>query len=366
MQRSRGIWARLLGYREERPSAPDTPQITTHVILLDGTMSSLRAGSETNIGRIYRLLMTLPVSACVNIHYEPGIQWRGIRHSHEVIAGIGINRMIRRAYLFLAKRYRPGDRIIFLGYSRGAYAVRSLAGLIDKLGLLRASHADSDTVEEIYTLYREAPDSDEAKHMKDALAHDDLRIDLLGVFDTVRALGIRWPIVWRLMPMPHPFHSHHLGPTTRLARQALALDETRESYAPVLWQTTPEQAQSGTVEQVWFRGSHGDVGGQIDGEERSRPLANLSLVWMLEQMEAIGVPLPDEWRTLYPTDANAPSIGTYRGWGKLFLLRRRRVVGRDPSEKVHPSAARLPAARALAGRETRHQDDAVPPGQAPA
>ena len=55
--------------------------------------------------------------------------------------GRGINRQIRRAYGYLASRYRPGDKIYLFGYSRGAYAVRSLAGVIDRIGLLRPEHA---------------------------------------------------------------------------------------------------------------------------------------------------------------------------------------------------------------------------------
>ena len=42
---------------------------------------------------------------------------------------------------WLASRYRPGDRIFLIGYSRGAYAARSLAGVIDRVGLLQGDHA---------------------------------------------------------------------------------------------------------------------------------------------------------------------------------------------------------------------------------
>jgi len=59
---------------------------------------------------------------------------------------------------------------------------------------------------------------------------------------------------------------------------------------------------------------------------------------MLEKAEARGLLLPPGWRVRFPRDAEAPSVGTWRGWGKTFLARRRRVVGRDTSESVHPSA----------------------------
>ena len=91
------------------------------------------------------------------------------------------------------------------------------------------------------------------------------------------------------------------------------------------------------MEQVWFRGTHGDVGGQLDGFHAARPLSNIPLVWMLERAEAHGLILPEGWRARYPTDPDAPSIGKWRGWGKIFLFRKARVVGQDPSERLHES-----------------------------
>lgn len=351
MLRNSRLWARIAGprsmYGSRAPALPRTRPRHTHVVLLDGTMSTLRPGCETNIGLIYRLVSDLPRDAAVNVYYEPGIQWRGWLRAHEVLAGIGINRQIRRAYLFLARNYQPGDRIVLMGYSRGAYAVRSLAGLIDKMGLLRQAQVSEAVLERVYNHYREAPDSPSARALKDALCHATVEIAFLGVFDTVRALGIRWPILWRFAGDPHPYHSHALGPSTKVARHALALNETREAYAPILWDTDPDQAASGAVRQVWFRGAHSDVGGQLNGYTPARPLSNIALTWMLAEAEDAGLPLPFLWRSRYITDASAPANGTRRGAGRYFLLRRARVVGRDPSEEVHPSGLAAAAARGL-------------------
>jgi uncharacterized protein (DUF2235 family) len=283
----------------------------------------------------------------MTLYYEPGIQWRGYRRSVEVLAGVGINRQIKRAYLFLARNYRPGDRIILMGYSRGAYAVRSLAGLIDRMGLLRAAQIDPETLDRVYDCYRSDPDCTEARALRMARCHADVPIRFLGVFDTVRALGLRWPGLWRVVPVPHPFHSHGLGPATEIARHALALDERRDAYAPVLWETTEEQATSGRVQQVWFRGSHGDVGGQLDGVRAARPLANIPLVWMLGEAEAAGLPLPVHWRHRFLTSDHAPGIGMNRGFGKLFFIRHGRPVGLDPSERLHPTARGAAEARGV-------------------
>ena len=45
----------------------------THVIILDGTMSSLRPGHETNAGLTFRLLQSVGAGANMAVYYEAGI-----------------------------------------------------------------------------------------------------------------------------------------------------------------------------------------------------------------------------------------------------------------------------------------------------
>ena len=135
---------RLLGWlgrpmRSEHSGESKLRGPQAHVIILDGTMSTLEPGHETHAGRLYQ--MCREMGAEVSVFYESGVQWTGWASAPDVMMGRGINRQIRRAYGYLASRYRPGDRIYLLGYSRGAYAVRSLAGVIGEVGLLRAEHA---------------------------------------------------------------------------------------------------------------------------------------------------------------------------------------------------------------------------------
>ena len=307
-----------------------------HVVLLDGTMSSLAAGSETNVGLTYKLLREMP-SAGLSLRYEAGVQWRDWRTTMDVVHGRGINRSIRRAYGHLASRYRPGDRIFLFGYSRGAYAVRSLAGVIDRVGLVRSEHATERTIRDAYRHYETDPHGEAAEAFRDRYCHDDVPIEMIGVWDTVKALGLRLPLLWMLTEGQHAFHSAHLGDSVRHGYHALALDETRQAFAPVLWETTWRWPGL-EVEQMWFRGSHGDVGGQLGGAQEARTLSHIPLVWMLEKAEGCGLAFPEGWRARFPTDPDAPSAGTWNGWGKLFLLRSRRVVGADPSEYVHISA----------------------------
>ncbi|WP_369597074.1 DUF2235 domain-containing protein [Oceanicola sp. 22II-s10i] len=304
----------------------------THVIVLDGTMSTLDAGDETNAGLTYLLLQNRG-GADLSLYYEAGIQLQSWRHMWDVMVGKGINRQIRRAYGYLASRYRPGDRIFLFGYSRGAFAVRSLAGIIDRVGLLQADKATERNVEMAYRHYRAGAAGLASAAFSRANCHEHVTVEMIGAWDTVKALGVRLPLVWMLTEKAHEFHNLHLSHCVRAGFHALALEETRDAYAPIKWTSDPEW--SGRLEQVWFPGSHGDVGGQLGGEHGSRGLSNISLVWMLTQAEACGLVLPDRWRDRFPTDVEAPSIGTWQGLGKFFLLRHRRTVGDDPSERLH-------------------------------
>lgn len=319
----------------------------THVIVLDGTMSSLAPGYETHAGLTFKLLRE--TGSANNLFYEAGIQWQDWKSTHHVLMGRGINRQIRRAYGFLASRYRPGDRIFLIGYSRGAYAVRSLAGVIDRVGLLTAEHATTRNIRQVYRHYQFAPDGAAARRFAELHCHAHTPIEMVGVWDTVKALGLRLPFVSRWSEPNHAFHNTELGPLIRSGYHALARDETRAVFEPVLW-TCPEEGDC-QVEQVWFVGTHGDVGGQIGDFQEARPLANISLVWMLDKAESHGLALPEGWRARFPMDPAAPSVGTWRGWGKIFLIRHPRVIGRDRSERLHETA-------------TPGQDTAVPVGEA--
>ena len=314
--------------------------VVDHVIILDGTFSSLHEGQESNAGITFRLLKERGVPGRRTVYYEPGLQWEGWRYAVAQMQGRGINAQIRRAYGYLASHYRPGDRIFLFGYSRGAFAVRSLAGVIDRVGLLQREHATERAVKLAWRHYRTDPTRASARAFARRFCHTDAMIEMLGVWDTVKALGLRLPLLWMLTDQRTAFHNHQPGPAVKHGFHALALDETRDVFAPVLWETPADW--HGHIEQVWFRGAHADIGGQLGSFEAARPLANIPLVWMLERAEICGLALPNGWRSRFSCDATAPMVGTMKRLGKFFLLRHRRVVGRDPSERVHPTALVVP------------------------
>lgn len=316
---------------------------TTHIIILDGTMSSLEPGQETNAGLAYKILRAMGRGPGRTIYYEPGIQWSDWSGTVGVMTGKGINRQIRRAYGVLCSRYKPGDRIILIGYSRGAYAVRSLAGVMDRVGLLRQDAAIVRNIRQAYRLYRQPGNGALIRSFRTAHCHEEAAVEAVAVWDTVKALSFRFPLLWRLLPDRNAFHNHELGAVVRHGFHALALDETRNAYQPVMWNSPPDWP--GRVEQVWFRGNHADVGGQLGGRTECRPLSNIPFVWLMSRLEACGVEMPEGWRLDYPQDVTAPSSGLWSGWGKIFLVRRRRRVGRCTSEALHASIAAEESAR---------------------
>lgn len=358
----KGVWMIWRGREKTRRVKTPTPEVgphRTHVIIIDGTMSSLDAGYETNAGLTYRLLSTAGSDPTMTLFYEAGIQWRGMRKAVDVMAGIGINGQIRRAYGHLAANYQPGDRIFLFGYSRGAYAVRSLAGVIDMLGLLRWSSATERNVRRIWRYYQNDPCTPEARAFADKhCMGDSVRITMIGVWDTVKALGLHWPLLWRLSPAPTEFHHDEIGACVDYGFHALAIDETRMAFAPVLWACPRDKPAK--VVQTWFRGTHGDIGGHLGDFFAARPLSNIPLVWILDQAEALGLNLPTGWRSRFPGDASAPMVGSFRSYAKLFVYRRRRRIGLDPSESVHPSVLPMLSTRSPAYDLARRQYGLAP------
>ena len=311
----------------------------THVIIIDGTMSALLPGLETNAGQAYKLIKGGMAKHTV-LHYFPGIQLQSdkvLSSCWNIITGNGINLQIKRAYGALASRYQVGDHIILIGYSRGAFAVRSLAGIIDSMGLLKNVHATERNVITAFRYYKNGTQSKVARVFQKEKCHLVAKITAIGVWDTVKALGLPLPFIWRFFNSKHQFHNDQISKSVGHGFHALALDETRLAYKPVLW-TAPVNWQ-GTLEQRWFRGNHGDIGGQISGFPMSRPLANIPFVWIMDRLEDAGLQLKPDWRDEYPQDISAPSTASW--WKeKLFTLSRaQREIGSNPSELIHGSVA---------------------------
>ena len=206
------------------------------------------------------------------------------------------------------------------------------------MGLLHQEQATQRNVRRAFRLYERNGDATVSRRRDefvDRLCHDHVPIEMLGVWDTVRTLGLPYPVLGRLAQMATEFHDHALGHHILRGYQALAIDEDRNAYAPILWQRSHHW--EGRLEQTWFPGVHGDVGGNIGLQAESRPLSNIPLNWMLRRAARNGLELPADWETRFPEDPAAPQIGNRSGMARLFLLRHPRTTGTGDGEAIHLS-----------------------------
>ena len=271
------------------------------VVCCDGTWNTPDKWKDgvraiTNVARV--ALGTPPTGAdgCEQaVYYDKGVGTKRFDTLRGGIFGVGLTGNIKEAYTFLIRRYEPGDDIFLFGFSRGAYTVRSLAGLIRNSGLLKRDFEEK--IDEAYDLYRRPGDIGKPKSNEMALFRKsfscDTRIHFIGVWDTVGALGIPMLVNIPFFSRRWTFHDVKLSTYVDNAFHALAVDEHRKPFAPALWeQQTDALAQQKNehpqrLEQVWFTGSHSDVGGGYPENESG--LSRLSLEWMVERARECGL-----------------------------------------------------------------------------
>lgn len=244
------------------------------VVLCDGTWN--KESNRTNIFRLRTALAKRTPGGVQQIaRYNRGVGTDAATRLTGGLFGDGLSADIQELYRWLVKEYEPGDLLFFFGYSRGAFTARSLVGMVRNAGLLPAS-ADEREVKEAYDLYKDrkhGPDSEVAQDFRKehgCIPVEELEIAFLGVFDTVGALGV--PVVgprsW-IARTRWSFHDLVLSSHVKRAAQALAIDEKRGSFLPAPWCAQADEGNderaarisSQVVEQAWFAGCHGDVGG---------------------------------------------------------------------------------------------------------
>lgn len=337
------LWRRVTARLKSslRRSGGGTPALDpshrprSHIVIIDGTQSRIGENEETNAGLLYKLLKESHNPEDGTLWYHPGIQGHGFWNWVTIASGWGINQAIFDGYAQLAENYNKGDKIYLFGFSRGAYAVRSISGMIGTVGLLRSHNAASDKLRMAFSLYETQASPAARSTFRSIHCHNTTTIEMIGVWDTVKALGLPYPILTYLAPMATEFHSTNISHPVKSGYHALALDEDRTAYRPVIWDVEP--GWQGHLEQVWFRGAHSDIGGHVWKYPEARKLSNIPLIWMGENAQKHGLRLPDGWQARFPTDANAPAVGSRAGIGKFFLLRTPRRQGEKPFEYMHSS-----------------------------
>jgi uncharacterized protein (DUF2235 family) len=274
------------------------------IVCCDGTWNMPnQPGAPTNVVKMLRAIRPVDDNGGSQIvHYHPGIGTGNfVDRFMGGTVGVGLVSNVQSAYGFLVDNYFPGDEIYLFGFSRGAYTVRSLAGFVDLVGLVRKM--DMELFIEVFEIYRKhrlirttnRPEDlaasfrpylrggDPAYRSLLAALQRSRRISILfiGVWDTVGALGVPvGPLRW-IGRNRYNFHSTQLSESVRFAYHALAIDEHRRAFRPSIWRRPTNRngsptSETQTLEQVWFAGAHSNVGGGY----RDSGLSDIAFLWM--------------------------------------------------------------------------------------
>jgi uncharacterized protein (DUF2235 family) len=273
------------------------------VICCDGTWNAPDTEVDglpvmTNVVKIAKAV--LPADSKGNTQmtfYDTGVGTRGgrIRRLIDGATGRGLSENMLNAYRYLIHNYETGDELFMFGFSRGAFTVRTLAGMIRNCGILRRNAIDKLNL--AFDIYRSRrfdthPRQTEATMFRKTYAVSDVvPIRFMGVWDTVGALGN--PLLLNgIFTKKHSFHDHKLSSKVENAFHAVAINEHRRHFMAALWEKDPADTQQ-TMEQMWFIGAHSNVGGGYT----TTGLSDIALEWMAGKATAAGLALqPMEYR----------------------------------------------------------------------
>jgi uncharacterized protein (DUF2235 family) len=328
------------------------------ILFSDGTGNSSAKLFKTNVWRLYEALdLGPPTDARPQVqiaYYDNGVGTSQFRPFAWLagIFGFGLKRNLLTIYRFLCRNYQPGDKIYVFGFSRGAFTIRLLMGLIAQEGVVEyrdegqlARHA-----RDAYRAFcrNQWPNRLPAKlfaiflrFVRDLLLgakravlrqtpYEDVRkfpadIEFAGLWDTVAAYGGPSVEITRGIDdwiWPLTMANYELSPKVRKARHALCLDDRRDAFQPLLFDEFRERdivangrevvvrldpqgkpvratvkAAPDRLVQVWFTGMHADVGGGYPDET----LSYVSLAWIIGETD---LALLDMHRTRIEAMAN--------------------------------------------------------------
>lgn len=284
-------------------------------IFLDGTYNQARGiqNEQTNVWRLFEECNAEPdgdiTQNCHVKKYLPGVGttgrpgpycnrtaiWSTLKHPGDLAiwlaggaGGWGIGKQITDAYRYLSQQYENarGAEVYLFGFSRGAFAARSLSGFVDQVGLLLKG-CDAQKVGNAFALYQTGEARERSllqpylKRMVGARSPGEgqnLPIYFIGVWDTVASLGLpRW---LEFLTRPNTdYHKVELPSNVTYARHALALHEMRPEFRPTLWRGTNPRNPRQSLVQCWFAGAHADVGGGY----HQNGLEAIALAWMRDE-----------------------------------------------------------------------------------
>lgn len=350
-------------------------------ICSDGTGNTEIKGRGTNVFKLYEAvdLEGHKTNAALTpqiAFYDDGVGtgrfkvWRLLSGAF----GWGLGRNVRRLYADLARTYNPGDQIFLFGFSRGAFTVRTLADFIATCGIVDRKGCPTDddlreAVHKVYRAYRDyyqtalgrflrwclrcifrrgaAPDvppgveaarQQAVRHPKvtpPATEKWQVPIQFIGVWDTVDAVGL--PIaglaeIINSTVYRFKFTNYQLSQLVHRGRHAIAIDDERHTFHPVLWDEAGEP--HGRIEQVWFAGVHSNVGGGYPKQGMSL----VTLVWMMKEAKLAGLRFCDlDWQLYHERQNIYDKLYDSRAGPAFFYRYKPRDIGEMCTKHGMPS-----------------------------
>ena len=273
------------------------------VICADGTWNrpekDLKVDFPTNVLRLARAISPIADDGKPQqVFYDWGVG----SYYDEVIGGAtgrGLHKNIMDGYRYIVQNYSPGDEIYLFGFSRGAYTVRCLCGLINNCGILK--RPDARLIQQAFDHYKKssapfAPSGDKSLEFRQKHSHESREIKFVGVWDTGGAMGIPLSFLG-FFEDKDEFYDTKIGRNVRVARHALALDEHRSDFEPTIWQVRENM----DMQQVWFVGAHSNIGGSYKPDRDGSLLSDNALLWMINEAQRFNLGLePHLKASLHP------------------------------------------------------------------
>ena len=305
------------------------------ILFSDGTGNSSGKLFRTNVWRVYQTVdltdPQVPTDPRQFAFYDNGVGTSSFKPLAALggALGAGLARNVQDLYAFVCRTYEPGDKIYGFGFSRGAFTIRVLVGLMMDQGLVPYDGNEADLARNVAAAYREyrkkckqtfglvgplralrdlfinARDRLYRKRLyRDIekigapLSQAPLEIEFLGLWDTVDAYGLPVDELTRAIDRfiwPLTMRDLNLNPRVKRARHALSLDDERNTFHPRLWNEEPQDGHPEVgvpggnratkhideerISQVWFAGVHSNVGGGYPDDS----LSHVSLEWIMSE-----------------------------------------------------------------------------------
>lgn len=261
---------------------------TNIIVPCDGTWSGLH--TNTNVKRLATLISQIssPIRPILPPNrIFPGVGIDSNENSNEdYIEGAiatDLDDKVKEAYKFVAQNYNPDkiNNVWLFGFSRGAYTVRSVAGMIRNCGIVK--EANNNIIDEAYDIYRSrkkenSPDQPKAAKFRENSSYTNSQsVFFLGLWDTVGAHGLPSYNIDKGFEYVK-FHDKFISSHVKYAYQALAVHEDLEFFEPC--NILKSINTKNTVEEIWFPGVHGEIG----GSNQNNPISNHTLNWMIDKI----------------------------------------------------------------------------------